>query len=692
MKDRTLQILMRFMMANYPLALNELSEEFQVSCRTLRNNIKEINEFLAGQQLPTIKTIRNRGMFLTLDSYERCTLSNFFKEQNESVYLSREERIFDLILAFSLDEKPIFIYQKEAEYQISKSTMDEDMRRVRRTLWEYGIEVLSIPKEGIILRGVERTIRTMIYDIINKSIDVLNYLDLGDEGMTNFDKSLFRYIPKEALRRIDGFYTQSISPYEDLYRNHLVLFTAVWLSRFLRQDLIAHSSWDSIDTPQNEIRLFINALCEDFGFVPPVMELKYIVFTLETFNTRSMSNSIEWVQAQLLSIQLIQAVEEETKIPFSRKEESLHEGLYKHMVGLINRVKSDIQIFNPLKETIKLNYGTIYQAIEKFAPTIERISKKKLIEDEIAFLTIHFSISVSAINQEFKHVYKAVVVCNHGLATGKLLAENLKELFAIDVSAVLSSGEIDRITKLDVDVVFSTLNLKYQEKPVLVLDPIIKDSAQKNIQDFLMQHTQLKRLVNQTNDSTDFFHTVLTLIQENGGEVTGAMYQSLENLFDKNHLKINKKELQPMLKDVLKDSDILLLEECQNWEEAIQRVSIPLLQEKVITESYVKAMIASVQEFGPYIVIGKHLALAHARPEDGVNQLGISVATFREPIVFGHEENDPVKIIFCLAATDSYSHLNIMKSLIELIHDEAKVERLISCKDVEAFKEILYGI
>jgi transcriptional antiterminator len=49
----------------------------------------------------------------------------------------------------------------------------------------------------------------------------------------------------------------------------------------------------------------------------------------------------------------MQFVEEKTKIPFSRKEESLQEGLYKHLVGMINRVKSNIQIVNPLKETVK---------------------------------------------------------------------------------------------------------------------------------------------------------------------------------------------------------------------------------------------------------------------------------------------------------------------------------------------------
>lgn len=145
-----------------------------------------------------------------------------------------------------------------------------------------------------------------------------------------------------------------------------------------------------------------------------------------------------------------------------------------------------------------------------------------------------------------------------------------------------------------------------------------------------------------------------------------------------------------MLKDVLKKSDILLLEKCPDWESAIQRVACPLLKENCIEESYVNAMIDSVKEFGPYIVMGKHLALAHARPEDGVNNLGISVATLAQPVVFGNEENDPVKIIFCLAAVDSFSHLNIMKSLIDLINDEAKINRLTNCTNVSEFEKILY--
>ena len=689
MKDRTAKILRIFITSDYPVTLEQLEEEFHTSSRTIRNELREINLLLRTNQLPEVKNLRKKGYHLLLDKDQKQRLLYQMDSSEGEQYLDRESRIFDLILSFSLGKNATFLYQKEEAYQISKSSLDEDMRRVRNILKEYGIEVLSVPKQGIVLQGAERSIRTMIYDVINTSVGVIS--PQGEQEASVNLTILHHYISPQLLKKLEQLYVDSVDKMEDaIYRNQLLVFTAVWLSRYMREDLIASSAWEAADTPQSDIRDFVTAICDAFQLSPPEVEIKYIVFMLNTFNSRDMNNSIEWVQAQLLSIQLMQFVEEKTKIPFSRKEEMLQEGLYKHLVGLINRVKSDIQIVNPLKENVKKNYGNIYSAIRHFTPSIEQVTGKQITEDEIAFLTIHFSTSVSAINQDLHYIYKAVVICNHGVATGKLLSENLKELFNIEVLAVLSSRELDLIEKLDVDLIFSTVAIHYSKKPVLELEPIIKEESKKRITSFLNTNQKLKRLVSH-QDSTQLFYALIETIEKSGGEVSGNIYKELETLFDQNHLTINKKEIQPMLEDVLKDSNILLNEQVTTWEDSIRRVSEPLINEKIIEPRYVTAMIDSVKEYGPYIVIGKYIALAHARPEDGVNSLGISVATIKEPIAFGNEENDPVKIIFCLAAVDSYSHLNIMKSLIELINDEEKVDRLSGETDIERFKEILFS-
>ncbi|MDH6363747.1 mannitol operon transcriptional antiterminator [Enterococcus sp. PF1-24] len=690
MKDRTFAILKLFIATKYTLDFHVLEEKFHISSRTIRNEIKEINTFLFQKGFPEIENVRKEGYRLKLNIEQKEQLTEFTKETQFPDYLERENRIFDLILAFSLGTKPVYLYQKEQEYMVSKSSMDEDMRRVRAVLQKYGIEVLSIAKRGIVLSGAERSIRTMIYDVINHTVGIINPIQ---EHFSSVNRNILnQYIPIEMLKKIDQLYNQFVFSVEDnIYRNQLIVFTAVWLSRYLRQDLIASSTWEVVDTPQSDIRDFVNKICEEFEIQPSEIEVKYIVFMLNTFNSRDMHNSIEWVQAQLLAIQLIQFVEYQTKIPFSRKEEMLHEGLYKHIAGLINRVKSDLQIVNPLKENIQKNYESIYLAIREFIPAIEQETGKKISEDEIAFLTIHFSTSVSEINRDLHYVYKAVVICNHGMATGNLLSANLKELFNIEVLAVLSSREIELIDKLDVDLVFTTVKINYDKKPLLELDPIIKEESKKVIQQFLTDNSIYKRLINDSTDVTQLFYSLIEIIEKSQGEMNGEVYQELESVFDKNHLVINKKEIQPMLEDVLKDSAILLNQSVSGWEEAIENVSEPLLKEKTIEKRYVEAMIQTVNEFGPYIVIGKHIALAHARPEDGANKLGVSVATLKEPIEFGNDLNDPVKIIFCLAAVDSYSHLNIMKALVDLINDEEKLNHLSEITDLTEFKAVLFN-
>ena len=277
------------------------------------------------------------------------------------------------------------------------------------------------------------------------------------------------------------------------------------------------------------------------------------------------------------------------------------------------------------------------------------------------------------------------------MATGNLLAENLKEKFPqIEVLAVLSSKEVPLVDKLDVDLIFSTFNLAYQNKPVLVIDPILTENNRPIVAEFLKVHHNFQRIRPETKESTSLFTDILAIVEGSGGKIDRHIYSRLETLFEKNDLEINKREIQPMLKDILTDSHILIQEKAETWQETIELVAKPLVKENIVEPRYVDAMVQAVEEYGAYIVIGKHLALAHARPEDGVNQLGVSVTTLKQPIAFGNQDMDPVKIIFCLAAVDSYSHLTIMKELIELINNEEKLTKLIKCQTIETFKTLLF--
>lgn len=691
MKTRTIEILHRIMTAQYPVKAKHLASEFNVSQRTIRQEVLEANIWLSSKKLPEIRTIRNKGFLLKLEKEKQARLETEIKDVKDG-FLNRRERIFDLVLAVAYSRIPIHLNKKEEEFQISKSTLDEDMRRLRATLVSYGIEIVSYGKQGLVYKGSERSIRTMIYDFINQNLGMTDFFMNQDAQLTPAQKIFLHYFPLVEIKKIQEIYSNKLLKQEDdIYKKQILLFTLIWIQRIRKHEFISAINWKNTEIKDSSFSAFIDHMIEEFQLdnVPQV-ERNYLRFTIETFNARDISNSIEWVQAQLLTIQLIQF---ETHVPFHLKEEALFENLYKHMAALIVRIKNHIQVMNPLKENIRTNYFPIYRAVTHFVPTIEEVIGGKILEDEIAFLVIHFSTIASVIKRDLNYVYKSVVVCNHGMATENLLAENLKEKFPqIEITAVLSSKEIELVDKLDVNLVFSTFQLNYRNKPLLVVDPILTETNILVIEDFLKRNEELQRLEPNSHESTELFTQIIDVMKESGGRVDRIIYGKLEKLFETNNLEINKREIQPMLKDILTDSNIMIKEKATTWEESIELAARPLVKENIVEERYVEAMIRAVNDYGPYIVIGKHMALAHARPEDGVNKSGVSVATIEQPIDFGNPEMDPVKIIFCLAAVDSYSHLNIMKELIELINNEEKLDRLIECTNIEDFKQLLFSV
>lgn len=125
-----------------------------------------------------------------------------------------------------------------------------------------------------------------------------------------------------------------------------------------------------------------------------------------------------------------------------------------------------------------------------------------------------------------------------------------------------------------------------------------------------------------------------------------------------------------MLSKIINESLIRLKVSAKDWEEAVRKSASALLENDKITSSYIDAMINTTKELGPYIVITKHVALPHARPESGAKEIAIGIATLEQPIEFGNEANDPVKYVFSLSAVDQSTHLQAMSQLAELLDRE----------------------
>lgn len=126
------------------------------------------------------------------------------------------------------------------------------------------------------------------------------------------------------------------------------------------------------------------------------------------------------------------------------------------------------------------------------------------------------------------------------------------------------------------------------------------------------------------------------------------------------------------LSDLIDPSAIALDQRAASWEAAIRSAGELLEATGVADAAYTQAMVDSVHENGPYIVVAPGFAFAHARPSEAVHRTGMSWVRLAEPVEFGHKSNDPVTLVVAMAATDSSTHQEAMAGLAVLIGDPEK--------------------
>ena len=132
-----------------------------------------------------------------------------------------------------------------------------------------------------------------------------------------------------------------------------------------------------------------------------------------------------------------------------------------------------------------------------------------------------------------------------------------------------------------------------------------------------------------------------------------------------------------MIENYLSKNTIRLNLEASNWEEAVREGGQLLVDALKCQPRYVDAMVQTVRQLGPYIVLAPGLALAHARPEDGVLDIGLSLITLARPVSFGSKTKDPVSIIISFCAVDQNGHVELLRELAEFLRP-LKNQRLLN--------------
>lgn len=146
---------------------------------------------------------------------------------------------------------------------------------------------------------------------------------------------------------------------------------------------------------------------------------------------------------------------------------------------------------------------------------------------------------------------------------------------------------------------------------------------------------------------------------------------------------------EPGLLEMLTPEKIRCNVAVKDWRDAVQVTGDLMVQVGLTDEGYTQAMRELIEKEGPYLVIAPGIALLHARPEDHVKQPGLVVLTLSTPVNFGHSTNDPVWLVFGLAAATDKAHVKALAELAVMLSTAGSIEALRDGKDEAEILQVI---
>lgn len=321
---------------------------------------------------------------------------------------------------------------------------------------------------------------------------------------------------------------------------------------------------------------------------------------------------------------------------------------------------------------------------------LEKLNVGHLNENEISLIAIYFG------SQMVRQAKQGTVllVCSAGLGTSRLLKEELLAHFPdVNVIGPITKSEYNNIQTDGYSLIITTTPLNsHPSNKVILLSPIL---TQRDL--ILLQKLFVERGILQTNSkfNESKFAALMDVINDTAiirdpVKLSEGIKEILATDTEKRQ-KIIKNNYPKLSELITKDTTSFVDGQNLNWQAAIELAAKPLSKNNQIRHTYIEAMINNVIQNGPYINIGRMVAFAHAKTEDGVNSLGMSLLHLKEPISLVNKQH-PIKLVFVLAAVDQESHVNAMAELAALLRDEEKLDRLLNAKNFEEIAQIIRSV
>lgn len=654
------QILLLLIENRNPVTVSTLAEKISMSGKTVRNYLKILKEEL---KLKDIRLVLkpNLGVYLDILEEERSCLQKdmHLKDKKEEEFSPKYRHSY--ILRTLLKNKYTYTLQLLAEdLYCSKSTIVNDLTCIEKWLEERGLHLRRKQNQGLWIEGNENDYRRAMMDLFseshgNKDANLENESDKLDYRV-DFDnyKKIRQMFPYIDLFKIQEIIVQSEEKLKYCFTDqafiNLIIHIAIAIERVKNEKEIKmiDEFFESL-TGKYELQVaawVVERLSETFHLTFSQDEIAYIALHMlgakiqeevdpSNFDILLDAQNEEYVNT---AKEIVYLAGEVLDVDLSQ-DKLLLTALVLHLRPTTVRLKYGLKLRNPILDTIKNEYTSIFGAAWACSSIFDKRLGVSINEDEVGYIAMHLAVGVSRLNKRVK----AIVVCSSGVGTSQLISTKLEKMFhQMDIIATIPLNSLKGEIISKADLIISTI-------PGILDSPkFVYVSAMLGAIDVLKIKNQLEGLA--------------------------ARCQREESP--------GKKVLEGHINDVLDEELCFIDDKRHNLEDIINYYG-KIMEEK----GYVKSGFCEnvlERENKASTVIGKGIAIPHSTQEF-VEKSKICVVRLSEPIILDDEK---VKLIIILALKFNdycitkefyrrfYSILDSEKLIVKIMQANDKLEIL----------------
>ncbi len=638
------------------MTMDRLAKQLGISRRSAYYDLCKINVWLEQAGARKLEIERGHGLLIPAES--RGCIEELLSEPgtDDKYIFSPAERIKLIFLYIVNAAAPVYLEQLVDCCEVSRNTVFHDLKDVAERLKPYDLTLAFHNRRG--------------YEIVGSPVRARALFILYfKEMLALYRDGILKFFDREA---IEGYHARLCRIEQELgvaYVDGALLAIAALLPVMLRRP-------EAFELPVREREEMLRT--QEFqavrGYFPQLREDEMLYLTLHLLGSRvnmippglmeSASNQeiADMVRALVSEFERVACVSFDDRRP-------LEQALAAHLKTSLYRYRFGIQIGNLLCDDIKNEYPELFGITRIAAKRLEQIVELPIPDEETAYLALHFGAFLKAPEPHADRL-RILIVCVNGISTGNMLKREVQRLLP-EAKIVRVAAAVDLMNvQNSCDLIISTVRLN-SVVPVITVHPVLTAFDRHAIlshrlvapRSLTVKRDRLFQVVKKYV-APEYYENLLA-------DLTACLQAGPESDLDPGS--------DTGLLSVLDETRVAVFEGADSWRGSIRLAGESLLAHGSITRRYLDTIISQIDYYGPYMFLTESVILAHAKPEDGVNCLDVSLAVFREAVRFS--ETRLARLAIVLAAEDQEKHLRILQDILILVSDAASVEALASCAE-----------